>query len=138
MGVERDYFARSANLREEIVVQFMIMAFENQARIADRGDRKKSAPYFGAWQAYTQALRQAGVMVSGNPLEPSRGGATVRLRNGKRQVEDGPYADTKEQLGGYYIIEVANLDAALDWAARCPAAADGAVEVRPVVDMGKM
>jgi hypothetical protein len=57
----------------------------------------------------------------------------VRLKNGKRQVQDGPYADTKEQLGGYIILELPSLDAALDWAARCPAAANSAVEVRPLL-----
>jgi hypothetical protein len=57
----------------------------------------------------------------------------VRLRDGRRQVQDGPFADTKEQLGGYYVIDVANLDMALDWAAKCPAAAYAAVEVRPVL-----
>jgi hypothetical protein len=59
----------------------------------------------------------------------------VRLRDGQRHVQDGPYADTKEQLGGFYLIDVPDLDAALDWAARCPTAADGAVEVRPLVPM---
>jgi hypothetical protein len=58
-------------------------------------------------------------------------GTTLRQRDGKRQVQDGPYADTKEQLGGFYEIDVPDLDTALDWAARCPAAATGAVEVRP-------
>jgi hypothetical protein len=125
-------------LEEESVVQYMIIAYESPANIAARQNPQKNQPYFGAWGAYTQALREAGVMLSGNPLEPSKSGTTVRLRNGKRQVEDGPYADTKEQLGGYYIIEVADRDAALDWAARCPAAADGAVEVRPVMPMGQM
>lgn len=57
----------------------------------------------------------------------------MRLKNGKRQVQDGPYADTKEQLGGYIILELPSLDAALDWAARCPAAANSAVEVRPLL-----
>ena len=70
-------------------------------------------------------------MVGGSGLQPPSVATTVRQRDDKRQVQDGPYADTKEQLGGYYEIEVADLDTALDWAARCPAAATGAVEVRP-------
>jgi hypothetical protein len=70
-------------------------------------------------------------MVGGSGLQPPAVATTVRQRDGKRQVQDGPYAETKEQLGGYFEIEVADLDTALDWAARCPAAATGAVEVRP-------
>lgn len=84
-----------------------------------------------AYNAYTQALRKEGVLQGSNRLQPIDAATTVRTVDGKSQVLDGPYADTKEQLGGYYEIEVADLDAALDWAARCPAAATGAVEVRP-------
>jgi hypothetical protein len=75
------------------------------------------------------------VRVGGNPLPPGSTGTTVRLRGGQRQVQDGPHADTKEQLGGYIILELPSLDAALDWAARCPAAAAGAVEIRPISDL---
>lgn len=84
------------------------------------------------WQAYYKALVAAGVYVDGSPLQPIATSTTVRLREGQRQVQDGPYADTKEQLGGFIILEVPSLDAALDWAARCPVAATGAVEVRPL------
>jgi hypothetical protein len=72
-------------------------------------------------------------MDGGKGLEPPSTGTTVRLRDGERIVQDGPYADTKEQLGGFFVIDVPDLDAALDWAARCPAATDGVVEVRPVL-----
>ncbi len=73
--------------------------------------------------------------VSGAPLEEFSTATTVRLRGGQRQVQDGPYADTKEQLGGFIILELPSLDAALDWAARCPGAlGDGSVVVRPVAD----
>ena len=85
-----------------------------------------------AWAAYTRALQEAGVMVGGAALHPAGTATTVRLHGGRRDVQDGPYADTKEQLGGYYLVDVADLDAALEWAARNPAAAAGAVEVRPV------
>ena len=74
----------------------------------------------GAWQAYAEALRHAGVMAGGKGLEPPATATTVRFRGGERTVQDGPYADTKEQLGGFFIIDVPDLDAALDWAARCP------------------
>jgi hypothetical protein len=86
------------------------------------------------WRAYYKALVAAGVYVDGSPLQPTTTSTTVRLREGQRQVQDGPYADTKEQLGGFIILEVPSLDAALEWAARCPVAATGAVEVRPVND----
>jgi len=71
-------------------------------------------------------------MVGGSALQPARVATTIRHRDGKRQVQDGPYADAKEQLGGYYLIDVPDLDAALSWAERCPGAAHGTVEVRPV------
>ncbi len=85
-----------------------------------------------AYSAYTQALKKAGALVGADRLKPSSAATTVRNSNGKPQVLDGPYADTKEQLGGYYLIDVSDLDAALSWAARCPAATHGIVEVRPV------
>ena len=113
-------------------MQYLIMIYEDAAAFAKRAS--PDAPkHFGAYQAYTEALREAGVMVGGNPLQPPQTATTVRLRGGKRQVQDGPIADTKEQLGGYYLIEVPNLDAALDWGARCPAASYGTVEVRPIM-----
>lgn len=88
-----------------------------------------------AWGAYTKAMVDAGVMRSGNALKPSYTATTIRLRDGRRDVHDGPYADSKEELGGYYIIDVPDLDAALQWAALNPAAAYGAVEVRPVMSV---
>ncbi|HET9068462.1 MAG TPA: YciI family protein [Amaricoccus sp.] len=88
-----------------------------------------------AYTAYTDALRQAGVLAGANRLQPSSASTTVRLREGKPQVLDGPYADSKEQLAGYYLIEAPDLDAALAWAARCPTASHGTVEVRPVWGM---
>jgi hypothetical protein len=81
---------------------------------------------------YHKALVEAGVYLGGNPLQAPETATTVRLKDGKRRVQDGPFADTKEQLGGFTILELPSLDAALDWAARCPAASAGAVEVRPV------
>jgi hypothetical protein len=88
-----------------------------------------------AYRAYSEALAQSGSLVGMNRLQPSRSATTVRLADGKPQVLDGPYADTKEQLGGYYLIEAPDLDAALAWAARCPTAGHGVVEVRPVWGM---
>ena len=115
-------------------MNYMIMVYETEAAFRARSDEKKGA-YWGAYKAYTQALRDAGVLTGGHALQPAFSATTVRLRGGTREVQDGPYAEAKEQLGGYYIVDVPDLDAALGWAARCPAAADGAVEVRPVLSM---
>jgi hypothetical protein len=85
-----------------------------------------------AYTAFTEALAKAGVLKGSGRLQQSSTATTVRIANGKPQVLDGPYADTKEQFGGYFIIDVDDLDAALAWAARCPAADHGVVEVRPL------
>jgi len=85
-----------------------------------------------AYGAYTQAIKGAGVLVAADRLKPSTSASTVRVADGKTKVLDGPYAETKEQLAGYYLIEVPDLDAALSWAARCPGANYGAIEVRPI------
>ncbi len=112
-------------------MQFALLIFESpEAFSARNGD--ENDPYLGAWRAYYKALVEAGVYVGGNPLQAPETGTTVRLKDGKRHVQDGPFADAKEQLGGFTILEVPSLDAALEWAARCPAASVGAVEVRPV------
>jgi hypothetical protein len=89
-----------------------------------------------AYHAYTEALQEAGVLRGANRLRPTQMATTVRLRSGKTEVLNGPYAETREQLGGYFLIDVPDLDAALDWAARCPGASHGIVEVRPVWAMG--
>src|SRR5258708_39295579 len=90
------------------------------------------ATAMGAYMAYTQALRDAKVLVVSDRLKPSSASTTVRVADGQTKVLDGPFADTKEQLGGFYMIDVPDLDAALSWAARCPGAQHGAVEARPV------
>jgi hypothetical protein len=89
-----------------------------------------------AYRAYTEALQKAGVLRSSNRLQPISAATTVKVKDGKPQVLDGPYVESKEQIGGYYLIEVADLDAALSWAARCPGASHGTVEVRPIWAMG--
>jgi hypothetical protein len=96
--------------------------------------RADQEQWLGAYRAYMEAMSRAGVLQASNGLEWSSAATTVRVVDGKAQVLDGPYADTKEQLGGFHIIEVADLDAALSWAARCPTALHGVVEVRPVRD----
>jgi hypothetical protein len=89
-----------------------------------------------AYQAYGEALKKAGIYKGSNRLQPVSAATTVRLEDGKAQVLDGPYVETKEQLGGYYLIEVPDLDAAISWAARCPGAGHGTIEVRPIWSMG--
>jgi hypothetical protein len=84
-----------------------------------------------AYMAYHEALKKAGALVGSNRLKGTDTATTVRIQNGKSQVLNGPYADTREQLGGYFLIEAPDLDAALSWAARCPGAGHGIVEVRP-------
>ncbi len=88
----------------------------------------------GSYKAYLEAMTNAGVLRGSNGLQRTSAATTVRVANGKTQVLDGPYADTKEQLGGFHIIDVADLDAAIAWAARSPTAMHGVVEVRPLVD----
>jgi len=116
-------------------MKYTILIYENDADFSARTDDSRKGAYFGAYRAYTQALTEAGVFVGGAPLQPAPLATTIRQRDGKRHVQDGPYAETKEQLGGYYVIDVPSLDKALDWAARCPAASTGAVEVRPNLPM---
>lgn len=108
-------------------MQYMLMFYQPAAEFEARG-----ADTMGAWMAYVQAIRQSGVTLSGYGLQPPMTGTTLRVRGNERLVQDGPFADTKEQLGGYFIIDVPDLDAALAWAERAPCASTGGVEVRPV------
>jgi hypothetical protein len=112
-------------------MQFALLIYESPQAFASRKNAEVDA-YVGAWRAYYKALLDAGVYVGGDPLEVPETGTTVSIKEGKRRVQDGPYADTKEQLGGFTVVELPSLDAALDWAARCPAASYGVVEVRPL------
>lgn len=115
-------------------MQYLLMIYVDEAAAADVPPDvvKKMMP---AYAEYTKALVASGALLGGERLKPTSTATTVRVRNGKSQVLDGPYADTKEQLGGYYLIDVPDLDAALDWAARCPGASMGTLEVRPIWPM---
>ena len=86
--------------------------------------------------AYTEALKTSGVYRDGRQLQPSSASTTVTVRDGEQVVTDGPFAETKEQLGGFYLIEVDSLDDAIEWAAKIPSARGGTIEVRPLVPMG--
>ncbi len=111
-------------------MQYLLMTYVNEAGWTHL-TKAEQEQGVAAYVAYMQAMTKAGVLKDSNRLAQSSVATTVRLANGKPQVLDGPYADTKEQLGGYFVIDVADLDAAIAWAARCPAAAHGVVEVRP-------
>lgn len=112
-------------------MKYMMLIYETPQNLESRKDAGHD-PYVAAWKAYHKALVAAGAYVSGAPLKDVATATTVRLKDGKRHVQDGPFAEAKDQLGGFTILDVASLDAALEWAARCPAATSGAVEVRPI------
>jgi hypothetical protein len=118
------------------LMQFALLVIESPEAFASRKS-DGSDPYTGAWRAYHKALVESGTYLAGDPLEVPETATTIRIKEGKRRVQDGPFADAKEQLGGFIILELPSIDAALDWAARCPAAAAGAVEVRPLAPAAK-
>jgi hypothetical protein len=113
-------------------MQYALLIYETSADFARREQAGNDATYVGAWRAYYKAVVEAGVYAGVNPLDAPETGTTVRQRDGRRHVQDGPYASSKEQLGGFVLLELPSLDAALEWAARCPAASSGVVEIRPV------
>jgi hypothetical protein len=114
-------------------MQYMLLLNETEAEFAKRNLPEQAGAYWGGWNAFIGAMAQAGIIVKGDGLHGPQTATTVRIRDGKRVVQDGPFADTKEQLGGYFVIEVPDLDAALAWAARAPSALTASVEVRPVL-----
>jgi hypothetical protein len=112
-------------------MKYLLLIYGNEASMqsASKADIDQM---MAAYSAYTEAMTKAGVIVGGERLRPSASASTVRVANGKTQVLDGPYVESKEQLGGYYMIDVPDLDAAISWAARCPGASHGTMEVRPI------
>lgn len=114
-------------------MQYMLIYTETAEEVAKRNHPEESGAYWGGWTAYMGAMGQAGLIVNGDVLQPPHTATTLRIRDGKRHVQDGPSADAKEQLGGYVVIEVPDLDTALEWAAKAPCVSNGAVEVRPVL-----
>jgi hypothetical protein len=115
-------------------MKYAILIYEPASEFAHRTDAQ-AQEYWAGWMAYTEQLRQAGVMTGGAGLEPPTVATRLQLVAGKRRVQDGPYAETKEQLGGFYLIDVPNLDEALKWAEKCPAYATGVLEIRPLLNM---
>ena len=115
-------------------MQYLLLIHNDESAIQN-ASKAQGEQIMSAYMAYTEALKKAGVYVGSNRLQYTRTASTVRVANGKTQVVDGPYAETKEQLAGYYLVDVPDLDAAISWAARCPGASHGALEVRPVWSM---
>lgn len=112
-------------------MKFAILVYETAEDFSARNDPARAGAYWGAYAAYSKTLTEAGIARGGAGLLPPAAATTLRIRGDKRTVQDGPFADTKEMLGGMFLIEVADLETALEWAARCPSAASGSVEVRP-------
>ena len=115
-------------------MQYLLLTYANEAAILNAPE-EASTQRRAAYMAYIEAMKLAGVLLGSNRLRPTSEATTIRAASGKQSVLDGPFAETKEQLAGYFLIEVPHLDAALSWAARCPAAQHGAIEVRPIWTM---
>jgi len=112
-------------------VQYMLLIYSNENGEAE-SDEQDILRRYGA---FTQDVRDNGKLVTADRLKPTSAATTVRIRNGETLVTDGPFAETKEQLGGYYVLECENIDEALAYAAQIPAAEQGSIEVRPVWEM---
>ena len=112
-------------------MQYLFMLYADESGWSKMTKSQQEQGY-AAYMAYTEALKKAGVYQGSNRLQPISAATTVRLADGKSQVLDGPYIESKEQLGGYYLVDVPDLDTAISWAARCPGASHGTIEVRPV------
>jgi len=118
-------------------MKYMLLFNQPADELERKRDDPASATYWESWRGYMNAIYAAGIVESGNVLRPPVTATTVRIREGERQVHDGPYADTKEMLGGYLVIDVPSLDDALLWAARSPSSDTGSTEVRPILEMGE-
>lgn len=116
------------------MARYMLLIYGDEAA-APAQDSPEAYAEFEHWMSYTQELAASGHLVAGDPLGPIATATTVRVRDGEKLVTDGPFAETREALGGYYLIDVPDLDTALGWAAKMPNIAYGSVEVRPVMDV---
>jgi len=118
----------------ENTMKYMLLVYSNEGALQAASEANRNE-MMAAYGAYAEALNKAGIASGMDRLRPSSAATIVRNEGGKAKVLNGPYAETKEQLGGYFIIDVPDLDAAITWASRCPGATYGAVEVRPVWTM---
>ena len=116
-------------------MRYMLLIYSDEKALAGRTPEQVAAKN-QEWSAYAGAMQAAGKLVSGDPLSSISTATTVRLQNGSAMITDGPFAETKEQLGGYFIVDAANLDDALDWAKKMPNLSEGgSVEVRSIPEM---
>ncbi len=115
-------------------MKYILLIYGNEAAM-QAASKEETYRMHAAYMAYAEAMKNAGVIAGGERLRPSSSATTVRVADGKTNILNGPYAETKEQLGGFFMIDVPDLDAALSWAARCPGASRGIMEVRPVWPM---
>jgi len=115
-------------------MQYALLIYDEEQTLAAMSDDERNA-LFADYGSFTRELQAAGAMVSGAPLDSIRNATSVRVRESDTLVTDGPFAETKEQLGGFYIVDVPTLDEALEWAAKVPSARIGTIEVRPVAQM---
>ncbi len=113
-------------------MQYLLLIYEDEKNWAKMSEAEKGK-IFSEYGQLTEDLKKTGRHLGGNPLQPTSTATTVRVRNGKRLTTDGPFAETKEQLGGYYLIEAKDLDEAISLAARVPTARSGSIEVRPIM-----
>jgi hypothetical protein len=111
----------------------MLLIYSDESG-ADQVTEEQLNQVMAAYNAYTAELHEKGVFVSGEALHPTKAATTVRVKDGKTLTTDGPFAETKEALGGYYAIKVNDLDEAIMWAAKCPGSMFGSVEVRPIME----
>jgi hypothetical protein len=114
-------------------MRYMLLIYGDETTLGQGSEAEQQAG-MEKWNAYTESLRSAGAMQAGEALQPTATATTVRANGGETLVTDGPFAETKEQLGGYYLLDVANLDEAIKWAEQCPGAASGSIELRPVME----
>lgn len=118
-------------------MKYLLMIYGDEAADAKRPKEEQDAE-MGAYWAFTNAVKEAGAYEAGEALHPSSTATTVKVVNGKTITTDGPFAESKEQLGGYYVVEAKNLDEAIQWAAKIPHASYGAIEIRPIVDFSQV
>jgi hypothetical protein len=109
---------------------FTIYTDESQREAASEEDQAAMAQAYGV---LTQEMQEKGVLLAGEGLYPTQTATTVRVRDGERDVTDGPFAETKEALGGFYVLDVKDLDEAIEWAAKIPGSQIGSIEIRPVM-----
>jgi hypothetical protein len=118
--------------RRDRGVNYLLLIYGEESTQAPSQDEIDQV--MGEYWAFEKAVADAGVKVGGAALQPSQTATTVRVKDGERVVTDGPFAETREVLGGYYLLDVPDLDEALEWAGRCPGSKYGSVEVRPVME----